>query len=348
MVQNNPPKCQSDLSKLAQLIYENPPPNGVDLPLAKISEHDKVWDTHRNQTDKVSKIYALSSEFERYSERLGACSGFLWFGFENGLKLKSAPFCHVRGCPVCQWRKSLFWKAMMYQTYDQIKELYPSHRWLFLTLTVENCPIGELRETLNHMNKSWKKLTKRKEFALVDGWIRTTEVTRDKERPNEYAHPHFHVILMVKPSYFSHGYVKHMDWVRAWGECLRVDYLPNVDIRTVKPKAKDLDDPDKGIKSAIAETLKYAIKPEDMIGDESLQAVNWFHEYTRQVFKLRFVASGGALKNALKADDKITDQDMITADQDPQAELIEKDTRRLNFTYLPTKKGYFYNPKYNT
>ena len=39
---------------------------------------------------------------------------------------------------------------------------------------------------------------------------------------------------------------------------------------------------------------------------------------------------------------------MITADQDPQAELIEKDTRRLNFTYLPTKKGYFYNPKYNT
>ena len=54
MVQNNPPKCQSDLSKLAQLIYENPPPNGVDLP-AKISEHDKVWDTHRNQTDKVKQ-----------------------------------------------------------------------------------------------------------------------------------------------------------------------------------------------------------------------------------------------------------------------------------------------------
>ena len=91
MVQNNPPKCQSDLSKLAQLIYENPPPNGVDLPLAKISEHDKVWDTHRNQTDKVSKIYALSSEFERYSERLGACSGFLWFGFENGLKTQICP-----------------------------------------------------------------------------------------------------------------------------------------------------------------------------------------------------------------------------------------------------------------
>ena len=156
MVQNNPPKCQSDLSKLAQLIYENPPPNGVDLPLC---QNIRAWQGlgHSPQPNRQGKkIYALSSEFERYSERLGACSGFLWFGFENGLKLKSAPFCHVRGCPVCQWRKSLFWKAMMYQTYDQIKELYPSHRWLFLTLTVENCPIGELRATLSHMNDAWK------------------------------------------------------------------------------------------------------------------------------------------------------------------------------------------------
>ena len=56
------------------------------------------------------------------------------------------------------------------------------------------------------------------------------------------------------------------------------------------------------------------------------------------------MASGGALKNALKADDKITDQDMITADQDPQAELIEKDTRRQ--LHLPThKKGIFLQPQ---
>ena len=75
-----------------------------------------------------------------------------------------------------------------------------------------------------------------------------------------------------------------------------------------------------------------------MIGDESLQAVNWFHEYTRQVFKLRFVASGGALKNALKADDKITDQDMITADQDPQAELIEKTQDGLTSPTYPQKR----------
>ena len=163
------------------------------------------------------------------------------------------------------------------------------------------------------MNDAWKKLTKRKEFALVDGWIRTTEVTRDKERPNEYAHP----IFMWY--WWLNRLTSRMDmlstWIGlghgvsacGWTTCPMWTFAP------LSPKDKNGNE-----KSVIAETLKYAIKPEDMIGDESLQAVNWFHEYTRQVFKLRFVASGGALKNALKADDKITDQDMITADQDPK------------------------------
>ena len=71
---------------------------------------------------------------------------------------------------------------MMYQTYDKLREQYPTHRFVFLTLTVKNCEIGELRSTLQHMNKSWHRLVKRKEFmAGVEGWIRTTEITRPKD-----------------------------------------------------------------------------------------------------------------------------------------------------------------------
>ena len=73
------------------------------------------------------------------------------------------------------------------------------------------------------MNKSWHRLVKRKEFmAGVEGWIRTTEITRpkdpkDKNKKNKricpvtgntHAHPHFHVLLMVKSSYFTRHYVK--------------------------------------------------------------------------------------------------------------------------------------------
>ena len=110
-----------------EYLYTNHPPQGVDVKLCDISERDSVWDSHRNQTSLVSDIYSEIQEFERYAERLDGCSGYLKFGWnDNKFVLKQAFFfCRVRYCPVCQWRRSLLWKALMYQTYEQIKEQYP-------------------------------------------------------------------------------------------------------------------------------------------------------------------------------------------------------------------------------
>ena len=348
MVHNTRSNRQEKNNAVYEYLYNEPLPidengNKLEVGLATVSERDSVWDTHRNQASIVDLMYSYESEFERYSERIGDCSGYLKFGIgEQGLVLKQAYFCRVRYCPVCQWRKSLFWKAMIYKTYPTLREQYPTHRWLFLTLTIKNPPIGELRATLDDMNKSWKKLTKRKEFALVDGWIRTTEVTRDSKNPNTHCHPHFHVILMVKPSYFGKGYIKQMAWVELWRSCLGVDYLPNVDIRTVKAKSDD----DFLIQSAIAETLKYSTKPSDMIQDcDDPLSREWFYELTRQTHKLRFVATGGALKDVLKSEDKIENQEMITTGNDDETQ--ETDERRLNFTYYSNRGKYIYNPKFN-
>lgn len=345
MVQK-PPQNVKENTQVFEYIYDNHPPQDVDLALATVSERDSVWDTHRNDTATVGDIYALNADFERYSERMGDCSGYLKFGIgESGLVLKQATFCRVRYCPVCQWRKSLYWKAMMYQKYEQLRKEYPNHRFVLLTLTLENPPIGDLRATLQHMNKAWQRLIKRKEFGVVDGWIRTTEVTRDKERPNTHAHPHFHCLLMVKPSYFGKSYLKQMDWVRLWASVLQVDYLPNVDIRVVKSKGKAKGEPmtDDDIRTGVVETLKYAVKPADIMGDGSEQANEWFYELTRQTHKLRFVATGGALKDILK-DDDISDEKMVKTTDDTEESTDEK---RLNFTYYKSKKGYIYNPKFN-
>ena len=99
------------------------------------------------------------------------------------------------------------------------------------------------------------------------------------------------------------------------------------------------------MRSAIAETFKYAVKPSEIVHDSGDPAArDWFYELTKQTHKLRFVASGGALKDALKPEDKITDDDLIkTGDDDTD----ETDDRRLNFTFYPTKAGYFYNPNHN-
>lgn len=350
------------ITNIYEHLYQIPPSDDTDLPLAAISDKDSVWDTQRYRTELVGDIYSYNAEFERYAERMADCSTFLAYGFsDDGLKLKNANFCRVRHCPVCQWRRSMLWKSNMFVAYEEIKEQYPKGRWLFLTLTVRNCEITDLRETLKHMNKSWDRLVKRKAFySVVDGWIRTTEVTRPKKKKvkksdpdvicpvfgNTHAHPHFHAMLLVRPSYFSTGYMSQQKWSELWGDVLRVDYLPIVDIRRVKPNKKKGQTKEDAIKSAVMETLKYAVKPDDMIGDGSKKANDWFYELTKQVFKLRFVSSGGVLKDALKSDDDITNDDLIkTSDEDD--EVGEVDERRIVFTYRKIKHQYIYAPQYN-
>lgn len=344
---DTPEVIPPQINNIYEHIYQTPLPDDTELALADVSEKDSVWDDQRYKTELVGDIYGYNAEFERYAERMTDCSTFLAYGFsDDGLKLKNANFCRVRHCPVCQWRRSLFWKSNMYIAYDEIKEKYPTHRWLFLTLTVKNCEITDLRETLKHMNKSWQRLIKRKPFLrTIEGWIRTTEVTKGKDGS---AHPHFHIILLVKPSYFAKNYIKQSEWSEIWGSCLKSDYIPVIDVRAVRAKKKkgvEVDSLDDAVKSAIMETLKYSVKPSDMIGDGSKKDNAWFYELTRQTFKLRFIASGGALKNALKPSDDITDSDLINSDQDDNES--ETDNRRLVFTYEKPVHKYLYSPDFN-
>ena len=308
--------------------------NSKDIPLTDYSARDKPWDVHRSQAQDVMMIYDSSEELARYGERICGCSGVLRFGLvvdpETGelrLKLREAQFCRVRNCPVCQWRRSLMWQARFYQALPRIEQEHPKARWLFLTLTVPNPPVKELRGTLQGMNKAWQRLIKRKEFKPVLGFIRTTEVTHGKDGN---AHPHFHALLLVPSWYFSGAsYVKHARWLDLWRECMRDDSIESVDIRTVK--SLDKNDPKTGLQRAAAETLKYSVKPADMINNPE-----WFLEMTKQVHKLRFMATGGVLKDVLRADEE-SDQDLIVAD-----EVAENpdDGARLAFSYRPSDRRY--------
>ncbi|MTF67493.1 Replication protein, partial [Klebsiella pneumoniae] len=125
---------------------------------------------------------------------------------------------------------------------------------MFLTLTVRNCAIEELGETLSRMNTAFQRLKDRKECRPVQGWIRTTEVTRGSDGS---AHPHFHTLMMVPPGMLNgKSYVRHERWVELWRACLRVSYDPNVDVRAVQPrKPKDGE----SLASATAELVPGAV-----------------------------------------------------------------------------------------
>lgn len=316
------------------------------LGLTDYSSRDAPWDTHRGQTDDVAGLYAASVEFERYAERMASCSGRLRFGWdtcqdsgESSLKLREAHFCRVRHCPTCQWRRSLMWQARFYQALPAIVQEHPKARWIFVTLTVRNCDVSQLGNTLSDMNKAFQRLKDRKEFKPVLGWIRTTEVTKGKDGS---AHPHFHCLLMVPPSWFKGStYVKHSRWVDLWQDCLRVPYRPNVDVRTVKPKAPKgeqspgIDGTIDALQGAVAETLKYSTKPSDMTDQEGSDG--WFLELTRQTHKRRFIATGGALKDVLKLDDE-TDDDLALSEGEGS-----DDGSRLAFDWKTGKRRYMRN-----
>ncbi|SSH67811.1 Replication protein [Klebsiella pneumoniae] len=76
------------------------------------------------------------------------------------------------------------------------------------------------------------------------------------------------------------------------------------------------------LQSAVAETLKYSVKPEDMANDPE-----WFLELTRQLHKRRFISTGGALKNVLQLD-RETNEDLVIADGKRTAFVWDSGKRR--------------------
>jgi plasmid rolling circle replication initiator protein Rep len=287
--------CEPDVSN-----YQQPA-------LSELSPGDKPWDKHRSFADKVEGFYR-GSEFHDYSSRIHYCSDLLEFGLAPQddetlkLKLRTARFCRLRHCPVCQWRRSLMWKAKTYKILPKIVEAYPTHRWLFVTLTVKNVPITDLRETLTQMNKGFQRLSQLRVFPAI-GWLRSTEVTRGRDGK---AHPHFHCLLLVQPSYFGRNYIKQSDWVEMWRKSMRLDYNPVLDVQAVKQGDRPME--------LVPELLKYCTKESDMVADRE-----WLLELTRQMHKMRAIATGGVLKEYLK-ELEAEPEDLIGESDNPEAQ----------------------------
>jgi plasmid rolling circle replication initiator protein Rep len=283
--------------------------------LTDFSAPDKPWDKHHCDADQISSIYE-ATEHSRYCDRINRCAQMLFFGSrldcqgEKAIKLKSAFFCRVRNCPICQWRKSLMSKARLGQALPLIERDYPKARWVLLTLTMRNCPITDLKENLVLMNSAWNRLSQIKKFPAI-GTFKSLEVTRGKDGS---AHPHFHVLMLVNSSYFQGTqYISHKNWIEMWKKALRVDYDPNVDVRAIKT---DKDDVRRF--EIIAEIAKYTVKPSDLIEDPQ-----WLLEYTKQVHKMRSISIGGVLKEYL-SDAEATDKELVIGESENHIEeLIE-------------------------
>jgi plasmid rolling circle replication initiator protein Rep len=191
------------------------------------------------------------------------------------------------------------WKSRFHKALPDIVRDYPKVSWLHLTLGVQNCNITSLRDTLKLMNAAWKRVSELKKFPGI-GYFKSLEITRGSDGS---AHPHFHILLMVKSSYFSRNYINQKEWIEIWKKALRADYDPTAHIQSIK----DISGSD-NLLNAIKEVVKYSVKAADLTADKE-----WLAELTKQVHKTRAISLGGILKLYL-SENEPTDEELIAGE----------------------------------
>lgn len=272
----------------------------------------RPWHEKKAETKKLAELYDLAriieptviTESRLYD--LSKCADTLIFAKDAAGKkrLASGNFCHVRFCPMCNWRRSLKLAIQMGQAAALINS-ERKVRYVFVTLTCRNVPAGRLKQQLNALNAAWKRLLDGKSNTRlrttdaetlrrnVLGYMRAVEITYNHKVGNY--HPHIHALLAVKPAYFTRDYLTHEKFIELWRAAMRVDYAPSVNVQAVKHDKK-----------AIAEVSKYPVKTYDLNKLAPERAARVLIVLTNATRNRRLLTFGGIIRAArqrLKQDD---------------------------------------------
>ena len=255
------------------------------------------WQKYKLQSLAVSTAYGFFEEIAKYANQIAQCGLYLKFSScpEGHVKrLVQAYFCRSRLCVTCQWRKSLAMFAQLITLIHAHKGRYKSDVPLLLTLTVPNVKGDDLKNGIDNMQYSFKKMVNRTPFKrAVRSWFRGLEITYN-DKQDSY-HPHFHVLLVVPGAYFKRErglYIGRDTWLAMWREATGIPEITQVDVRRVRKQSKR-----KPIEAITAEVAKYATKPASYVkrtlkGDfeASGEVVRTLHYALRN---RRLVAYGG-------------------------------------------------------
>ncbi|HBZ2300110.1 TPA: hypothetical protein MG838_26345 [Klebsiella pneumoniae] len=225
--------------------------------------------------------------------------------------------CRSRHCQNCQRIKAFVWQEKMKEIFPDLISKYPNHKYLFITFTVKNPKLKNLKSVLICMSRAYAKMFQRKAFKKwFVGDIRSTEITRGNSGEDE-AHPHFHALICVHPTYFKGvNYMSADVWGQNWGECLEAEFkkegleynaadypkgFPRVDIRLAKSADRKTDITNQNIsehgEQLINYVLKYSVKGSDLL--KNGKADQWFWEFDKQVKNIRMIAASGDIKKSL-------------------------------------------------
>lgn len=296
--------------------------------LSNISLRDAKWDARRSKAVDLAHLLSQTQHIKLFSQ-LCRCSSMLRFYQYSDRTLRLAPYdaqfpkynklCGRNICPICQWRGRIVRSAKTHSMMDAVQRTYPLHRWLFLTFTVRNVPVYDLRQTVNAMNKGLKRLTHHHtngNSRLANrwpaiGWLKRLEVSHN--HLTDEVHPHFHLILLVPPNYYSSDlYIKqtkeYLGWSLLWQEAMDLDYVPSCYIKPADlNKYKQRVAPTK----IIPEIIKYLSKDSDLLQSSA----QWLDEFVTQTIRMKTFETGGVLRQHFKfLESDISVEDLVQAD----------------------------------
>lgn len=305
----------------------------TQIVLADVNSRGKNrdWRGRKIMSLKLANIFKELGYRQSLIERLSSCGDVLKFiqQEDGSLKLYQAYFCKNKLCPMCNWRRSMKYSYQTSRIVDEAIKQEPKARFLFLTLTVRNVKGEDLNATLTSLTKSFDRLFKRvKVQRNLLGYLRSVEVTHN-EKENTY-HPHIHVLMMVRPSYFrsTDDYISQKEWGEMWSQSLKVDYVPMVDIRGVKQSYQ-------GIEKAIVETAKYPVKPMDL----DLTDKRVVDDLYQGLYRKRQLGYGGlfkTIKKKLRLDD-VENGDLIHTTENNDV----SEGTKIVAIWNATKQNYF-------
>lgn len=305
---------------------------------------ERPWAKHKSESLRLVELFELarcndeSIITDVRLQGLRDCASFtVWFrDTEQRQKLKTANFCRLRLCPMCNWRRSLKLFGQVSRIADKILNNVPSTRFIFVTLTVRNCEAAELPTILDSMNKGFQLLTQKKQTfapaaklkASLIGYLKAVEITYNAKE-NTY-HPHLHCIFAVKQGYFTGaGYIKKSNYQGLWRQALKLDYEPIVHVENIK----------NGTSKAVAEVAKYPTKTADLLSiEDKKQAAKAVALLHRTLKGRRLITFGGVFAQ-VKKDLKLEDVDGNNAD----LLHIDGDNEKINPVELVL---YRYNARY--
>lgn len=193
--------------------------------------------------------------FEERSKRMELCGDYLKYTICKDCgkaHVKKANLCRDRLCPMCSWRLSLQRFGAMKEILITLRNAHPEYTYSLVTLTVKNCSVEKLSETISLMSKSWNLCLQQRSIKnILAGSARSLEITYNKK--THEVHPHYHIIAAWATEE-PKGDMLAAQWLKATNKNKLIATVQAQNAQTI------MKEDDNNLTKSILEAFKYSVK----------------------------------------------------------------------------------------